>query len=1099
MPSGTQADKKFLNIPNVLAQVDATLRASLAARHSSPFIAHHFVSDEGREAIAEWMDLGGLGAYLRMAEKWPALSAWALADFISQHYGEESSNAVYIHIEDFLGNTHLPNNERPILHKSFREACVKLGLALPARKAGEFVRDYIIQAGASFQQLEALASAFVAAEEVYGRPPIDDMTQLNTWEDESVMSYLPVGLTRLRDIILFDATGYHAAVYLKLREGGKPASPFENKFKEAIDSVLNDPKRRKKRQAILQTPPYLSLVDASICLINPSGGDDIKIKLSGKEFLLPRNGILPVPEPYPVTVEWKPAFSNEKGISSFLTVIPKAENSLIVFHAESGKQRPVRIETHGNDDVIELDLGEYAFFSKQQFNIENIESHSLGAGYLLYHSVVKSSELSFGLKKIKLIPTPKTAVLISGVPVLKSQKLSLLPSPLKAFVTVPTEIQSEKLDLIIEHSSLPQTIRHEINLAEGACDYAADLDSLLPLHGPLGILRISVVLRGQERSLASAAAHYWPGLKALKWGSIFEGPVPTNFDSKHSKHVIVTDKGYLALPADSDYSFAKLVFRQAATFEIVNPSVSVSLVNADLSTRIIPKGSEIPIGDNLEQSIIVRCGDTSASLDICGDIEENCFFKGNQRRLSLSSLRKEGCHDEVRIIVKGLQHPLFRVVHSFEPKNFTALLANEGSYIVSFKTHIEIDAVKVVAANLNFPTEKVILEVGQNSSCPQVSFHPTQGNETGIELRFQSQHWQNGIWLLDLSLRDRSQQRWRPMRTLSGDLFALCLNVSDRKFDTSAPLPENTQYAYHQISQALCTSYANDISLALLPMWKTLGGELAKRGSLENLLESTILMPPAETRASWMPRTHALEVKPDLYAAPINYYSGLLKKIEDGAQDLGCLSLCESLPKAVEQLNIAPAFWPAFIHFALRPEAPGKFQFEKYESFLSQLRPSDPFGNFWDISRNELLSLGHHNSSWRRGAARLRNTLKDIDAGEVNHLIVATTLLRRVNFLDSVSLAAKSEKIELDDAIDHVYGDLSICEKLPAFLSAIALESRRGSSQVEKLWNDLSHKTGVSHSLVIKRSALVIRANVELFAFYLLMWELILRGNNERS
>ena len=74
--------------------------------------------------------------------------------------------------------------------------------------------------------------------------------------------------------------------------------------------------------------------------------------------------------------------------------------------------------------------------------------------------------------------------------------------------------------------------------------------------------------------------------------------------------------------------------------------------------------------------------------------------------------------------------------------------------------------------------------------------------------------------------------------------------------------------------------------------------------------------------------------------------------------------------------------------------------------------------------------------------------------------------------------------------------DLALSQNLPAFFSALAYQFRSGTEATENFWRDIQENTGLPRDKILQRCGLILRIGIELFAFYLIFWELKIQGEN---
>ena len=206
----------------------------LRTAYAPPFIGQMpLTAHERTAALRVFEQSADPFATLCMLLDWQAPLALALiaGDVALQDDPDLHEASVYPLIDRLLGKGVAPlsNNQREELVAAFRSACIRLGLTvqverLPSDRQWR-VRELILQGGARRAHVRRLAEVFLSAERALGLPDPADTVECVRFADFAAarLDLHP----RLQMILENDQTGWHAAVYARLRrDEASDASPL---------------------------------------------------------------------------------------------------------------------------------------------------------------------------------------------------------------------------------------------------------------------------------------------------------------------------------------------------------------------------------------------------------------------------------------------------------------------------------------------------------------------------------------------------------------------------------------------------------------------------------------------------------------------------------------------------------------------------------------------------------------------------------------------------------------------------------------------------------------------------------------------------------
>lgn len=1068
-------------IPTVLFSANSRLMDSLSQTHASPFIAHHELDDELARKTREATKIFICGDSARLnplLEKFPAVGTWIIASVLTKHYGEEGNRKIYFHIAKAFGIADgIPQQcHRPLL-KAFRHACQYLSLTLPHRTV-RLVDNYLLQAGVAQNQLSAMVDAFLDAETTLGSPPAEDTRQLNAWEDAAA-DLAPLGLRVLRHILWHDQSAYHALAFSRLRNNEPPVSSFEESLREFIKQGMDQPGWRDR---VVAVSPSLIFLDGELALSLPRGTKVVELAIAGLRRRLAPGGVLTLKPPWPDTINWR--VSGSDGVGWVSQAVFGSERCVLVFDGENGRLLKAFTDEDRDKPAI-VDAEEVAILSPAPFTADGEVSHSIAQNvYVLYRALNSEQSIICKDQNFIMLPSDRPRIRLDAPLIANGPDGPLYGAPLHLSLHFFSSIPESGLEVDIEHPSLTAVQTIIVTAEGGPC---INLSTILPDIGPFGALRVKVRAAGVKRVLVRARFWLWPGLRALREGKVFEATaIPENFDADSSRFITTNDRDELALDMDQPYRKATLVFRRGegvddhvrTTFDLNRPGVSVAVVSEDGHERFIEEGGTITIRSQSADRIVIRTSDPTDGLEILGKRETPGFTRQTGRRsLWLVALSGRVGADEVIAVAPGgrweYRRPLVYLRSISTPETF-ALEVRADHVHCRFQMNYPIDGVRIVIRDC----------FGGTSSTGSVALmgRPVEERENGlitaelidaecreVFLRLFEGGLPQGVNLAEISVRPRDGEVWQQLTDASGRSHVIPM--------PSATVPDELLVhvdpydAFCRLTDALNRCISADCYDAyvnvLEPVWRSVGLILKDRPHGKRLLLNASLRSlPDDAPPSWIPRHHPIELEPNLYGAPSEDFSELagIDSVESGQLAyLAIVGRLSNIREAAVRLPTSGFFFPGFGNFnevkndtaiALRD-----FSFENYQLALKY----EPEGerDFWRLGR-EILSIAHHNWCLSRAADRLE----------------------RIHSEDTYQTMWRWPNLEWVGAKDFIptpeqlLNRFEILRDLPRFISGLARLSRL---------NDATKFQGVGGIVQ------TIRLAPELFAFYLILWELVRR------
>ncbi len=1059
------------------------------------------VLEESRKYLREYLN-GDPNRIQSLFREFPYVSAWCVTQALSVDYGNEDQ-AVYRHIEDALDIPLSEQLHRRFLYKSFCLVCERLGLSV--RGFQRMVDVYLLHAGVPVALLPALIRAFVRQETAFGPPPTQATEMLNRWEIES-LDFLPHSIVTPRRAILWDETAWHAALYAKVRldtNSFVPKLPIEKHFFRTLKDLQNNGQSVFKSGSdftaiALPKPRMIWRTDGLAVRLPKIEG---RIKLWQEEdpspFRLRGGEDWILPQPWPALLRWR--MQEYDGELRFL----ESPHGLAVFDRTTGH---LIKEVEDYQTEIEVDTTDAVILSRTNFSINGEPALEIGGSAFIAFSRIGALpiDLTSTDRVIRFRVRPRRRLTIRGGEVAKGTRGTLYgPSAIVEVETGLEKDETRRLRITVGQ----KTEDVEVAVVRGYAEisigrlFSSLCNSIRP--DPL-LMRIDLLAPVDETvpariSGVSTQSWVWPAFSGTR-GLVFSSDTePKNLVLEQSQHVTQNSRGCLTLEAAGGYVTARVVFEiegEFVTFELPWPDVVVIRRRPDGTVLGLPIGTRLTVDEeNRFETVTIRCPDPLATLLVHGRREEHPFAHGLSRNLAIRDLL-EATSDN-RVILRrgnGAELVLFEIVPSMEPLLLRSLPMSEGLRI-RLTLMRPVDALALEVEDEYRKMKFVEASFGRrpvSSRQPSwLSVELPRGDPTEIELAVSELEFNDGLVLARIFLRPEvdfgSQSTWRPLRNSRGDTYAITIGNPDSEL-----VYTESRQRFETLSRWLADCYADDcwsfIENPLTSRWKKVGRILADQPKgLGSLMMAGAVPSPDHTAQSWVPLMHPMHLIPNLYGAPTSDFAGLSGSPDPGVAELANLfSLGRAPLRNQSQLHVTVYLAFQNIDEARSENVPlSGFEPHKFFSNLPLVDNDPTAGWFWRGA--PVLGPDHWRAAHLRFVERLEMTrmFTGEDAQSSNSRR-QEALHRLSSMVWGMMPDAERPPIPMRSADQEEPHSVDLW--VAACLSAFARASRMG--EVEEFISVLKQRLGWSATEILNTLSLLLRLAPELFAFFLLTWQI---------
>jgi hypothetical protein len=614
-------------------------------------------------------------------------------------------------------------------------------------------------------------------------------------------------------------------------------TPFEQAFRKALEEARQTFRARAGQNA--PRPPVLVFAAGELSLENPNLGLGTMISITGRDRFLAPGSRLGLASPWPAFATFGigdvgPNAIEIIGVGDFLA-----------FDSDSGRLlRRVKPDALS----VTLDAVGIILVCSRPFTASEHESYAVGPeAYALFVSLEKPVQIHTGSRQIKLNMLDRPRMIVAGDTVALASGAALTAAASSVRIFAGPDLLSQKMIVRAEHPALSGLTDLPVIKNETG-EYCAVLNGL-PTRGHFGPLRLSLLLSGQQRTIAKTLVWYWPGLCQLDTGVVFDAPIPPNFDKEASRNVVIGAKGQLELIDRGDYLTAHVAFtvgNSKVILSIPKPGLTLSVAIPNLPERPVTVGSDLLITESLDGSLVIRTPDHNASLDVCGRWEQQAFVNSGVRRISMASLLSKESHNRIRFFPKGdaqLAYDILNIVGATDPEMFE--LALQADVVrVQMRFRVPVDAVRVEFQYLN--SERLMVSetaLGRRpvdlSTLSSLVCSQKGADRKDVHLRVDRTAFWKGEWLASIKIREEGKQAWQPITNARLDEFSFA-------FRGHLEHHSDDELTHHflRLDQVLTCCFAVEtwpsIERAIVPAWRMAGRSLAsENGGRRQLIKAS--------------------------------------------------------------------------------------------------------------------------------------------------------------------------------------------------------------------------------------------------------------------
>ena len=861
-----QTEKKCPTV--MLRSYDFFVSRNLKAADASPFLAlslelKYLVDTRG--AIQNLMRSGYTPK--RLFREFPNVTAWAICATLFENYGQGTQD-VWSHIDNLFGiDSGL--NIRDEIVKSFKFACQKIGIVTDGFDRN--VDMFLVHVGVASGQLGHVAKAFLQQEAASGLPSSDDVVQLNRWEDDAVLTFLPHGVQVPLRPILLDETAWMATLFLNWRSD---AAEFrqQNTFAAAFADALEKAEKLSgcASSSPAQPSPRMIWLDGRPQIQVPAGAGRLLVYMGEQILRLRRGQYWPLPTPLPCEMTW--VVNEEK------RCLPLYNSPFVFFEPENGRQ----LVPHKGSRELTVQASVVVVTSSKEFTVDGNPAMIFGPNLYVAHVNLQkaTAELHSGEKTIILKGSKRTRIYIEGDPIaVHSGKVGKFWSK-EAEIVVEAALYSDpNVSIKVECNGIVKIINRTLNDTEVGRIPLLELLNKLDLDQSKDPVKLMLTLmrKGEDDLVETRIKReifVWPTFLGLK-GVVLECTAPPeSFVVEASNHVSKDDTGQLCLDRNGGFDKALVAFRinnEIHQFLVDWPETSIILEKSNGVREVLPLGSALVLGQNdWNGSLVVRSPNRQASLLIAGRLMERPFLNTASWTIPLRQLQKSK-NNRILLVTEVSQLLLASVETVDTPTELEVSHSADGA---TAKISVAFPIGGAMITGEDEKGDKVSSEYSFDHfpeeliADQQISVQKYTDNT--VFINFKNNPLSDGLQLFDVSLRETGQQNWTRLLTHGGDRISFGASPLENSLPTVQKMTQLNNWMEQCFASECWTSGLSDI---LVNRWSTnLRGVNSEVGGRSAIL---CLAHAGELDTNWLPMKHAFEALPEFHCADAFDYAAL--------------------------------------------------------------------------------------------------------------------------------------------------------------------------------------------------------------------------------
>lgn len=1068
--------------------------------------------------------------------QWPAISVLLLTSQVNESYTSENGYAVHRAIEHLIGAQEpLSDGNRRKVWQEFRYACYKIGLKTTPRDSGIgfMTEEFLHQAGLPLAFVERVTEQMIRTAGEVGLAEEDDPEGLARWQERLLWHSRYLNPTT-RHALESDETFYYTRTFLRASAGTAIAAS-DKTAAGIMAKVLAESSTRSRSgwRRILRIPRLLWSGDELVVEI--PAGDDQEWKITVDECENIYRG--------EATAESIPILTGRSQSGLPRTVVvenndfqreytlweDQADNRFLIFNSDGQWLRASALGT----DSLTLAPGTYSLVLR--FEPSNSEEDICQVGYdpdLFLQTLTLGPGQEYLLRR----GPAEVCLRAERKPWMRFKGEQICPySGEEVFYGLRLcldLILGEKQDatLLQREDGEAEARRYELRFESGGREIAripasegtADVGEVLQNLSP-GLHRLVAELRpaGTERAIVRSSIYYWAGFdRRCSDGVLHFTKWPQNLETSACENICPNTSALTLGPLDPSRPTFRTEFRtplgRTIGLEWLVPGVFLELTDYAVTPVLrhrLDVGTNLAASPMSRQVLQIRSTEVGRLLLDGNEIKQ--VRAGQSISLNLSGLAERlatGTGTLVLVTEYGRSTKLARFVAPHQILSFSQNIVRQQC-LIEMRFAAACSEVRCCAedimtgATLDLTALCDDPEAWSEASILRLESCDAHQGVFRYLLTVETPNLPSGAWFFDFEVRLAG--RWGAPTNPRQDAFAFGILIHDSRPTVSLNAvlgrttgPDNTNALlerFCQVNAKLQRCFAPECwtGLSWLKVlwerWLSAMEPLDPHKTSE-LVRLCGTKPPESAALSWLPVQRLEAAMPSLFAQPARMFASIYHPSTGLGRCLSAIARLERplvhFPAHVVHSFVAVGFG---LERMIANNPPAAFDFGAYRQVLLSSPLPQSFPRDWLPADSELLGRVHYQASWERMRDRYRETLSGNDARRQHGMRLCREVERKEP-VQALCLRRLERKFDESESVEE-----GLLHAIECFLSLLAKKCREDSYAPGVLADyqrrlQLMLVTGNESFPLSQILSLVLQLGGDLFAFYLLLWDLALAG-----
>lgn len=704
--------------------------------------------------------------------KFPALLAVNLTHHLMEGLGQTGHFDVYTYIQKAMGSEHplpLTLTDKERLWRAFRYAILELGFEPSSRTSGPhyMADEYLRQTGVPLAFADSLAKRMMVFARAFGLPDEYNPHAITNWQSAMEQRLGPPFSITARKAVKRDTYGYYTQAFLRLVKSQWYVGSTANAIEKAMARAFEGGVGVSFKRAVL---PYLFNNEGMLGVYVPAGDSrEFELRVNEERQFF-RSGVedkfVGINGDLPTEVIILDVTTGQEHRYSLWE--DSRANRVLVFTDRGLWKARAQL---GQGGPLELSPGKYKLISRFEPNDTEVEVLQEDPQLFTFELTLHPGQryvLSNGLATLEIQGEDQPFAAWQGTSRTTRDGVEFFFDDLKLDLEFPLgwlAVTGRNYVLRLTAKGINESLERPFLFDdEGKSSLSlTHFAQECSWNAGFGRLKAEIYRIGEKRVLLRCSTFYWHGLKSISQGMRFEcTQPPANINMILCENV--AGNGASFAPGDLLGRYLRFVFTiderrtQSLTWNVPGVFVEVELLTEDGEIKRLRRGvGSVEVVSHVTHKQILICASDPGELRIGYWTQRVDFSRFPIKRLSAAFLVGRITSDsnilQYRNSRTGMDSDLLRLVQPHYVDKMSASICN-NQFVIRITTPLDIDGLLVKASNVASGEGLEVKLVANESEWSTHRFGrarlmvvPQKGNKYVALTYFDLRHWPKGGWI----------------------------------------------------------------------------------------------------------------------------------------------------------------------------------------------------------------------------------------------------------------------------------------------------------------------------------------------------------------